>query len=663
MKTPALLLGATLIFWGWQTGLLIFALPMALILEGYRWIQWRWDVSSEDIKNIGNFCLIVVVLVTILLIISNRSIQFIYTLLQWLPILFFPLVVTQIYSVSDRINIHKLSLLLNAFSSSTNSEGFYLNLTYPYFILCLISTSATNLQNLSFYVGMFILVAIPLFSGRSKRFSPLIWTGLMIGVGTLGLVGFIGLHRLHLTFEQAVIEQLSGLSSQDADPFQRRTAMGDIGVLKRSNNIFFRVATEDKKNTPILLRQSTYNKYNLSTWLVTNPQFQPIQPAQNLSTWLLTKLHPNYSQITISGQLQDGKGLLKLPNGAFQVNQLPVLSLEKNQYGTVKIEGKPDLISYQILFNSSVNLDSPPTEADLQIPNSEKSAIAQIVKQLDLKGKPHQEILKRVQNFFDNNFNYSLQLLGTDLETTPLSTFLLKNRSGHCEYFATATTLLLREVGIPARYAIGFSVSEFSPLENKFIVRGRDSHAWTLVYLDGVWQNFDTTPAGWSAFEDAAAPKWELITDIWSFLGFQLTLFLQSIPSKNLLKYGGLLMIPVLLIVGFQAKKRVHRFKSKKIRSQPILPNPKPGTDSEFYRIEKSLNDLGFFRHPSESLKSWMKRLKRESPQNPLMNDLSSMVELHYRYRFDPEGINKAEKQKLNKMIESWLNIYQKLDQ
>ncbi|MGL5134410.1 MAG: transglutaminase-like domain-containing protein, partial [Planktothrix sp.] len=618
MKTPALLLGATLIFWGWQTGLLIFALPMALILEGYRWIQWRWDVSSEDIKNIENFCLIVVVLVTLLLIISNRSIQFIYTLLQWLPILFFPLVVTQTYSVSDRINIDKLSLLLNAFSSSKNSEGFYLNLTYPYFILCLISASAANLQDLSFYLGMFILVAIPLFSGRSKRFSPLIWTGLIIGVGTLGLVGFIGLHRLHLTFEQAVIEQLSGLSSQDADPFQRRTAMGDIGVLKRSNNIFFRVATEDKQNTPILLRQSTYNKYNLSTWLVNNSQFQPIQPAQNLTTWLLTKPHPNHSQITISGQLQDGKGLLKLPNGAFQVNQLPVLSLEKNQYGTVKVEGKPDLISYQILFNSSVNLDSSPTEADLQIPNAEKSAIAQIVKELDLKGKPPQEILKRVQDFFDNNFNYSLQLLGTDLETTPLSTFLLKNRSGHCEYFATATTLLLREVGIPTRYAIGFSVSEFSPLENQFIVRGRDSHAWTLVYLDGVWQNFDTTPAGWSAFEDAAAPKWELITDIWSFLGFQLTLFLQSIPSQNLLKYGGLLMIPVLLIVGFQAKKRVHHLKSKKIRSQPILPDPKPGTDSEFYRIENSLNELGFFRHPSESLKSWMKRLKRELPQNPL---------------------------------------------
>ena len=142
-----------------------------------------------------------------------------------------------------------------------------------------------------------------------------------------------------------------------------------------------------------------------------------------------------------------------------------------------------------------------------------------------------------------------------------------------------------------------------------------------------------------------------------------MTLFLKSIPTINLLKYSGLFIIPILLIVGFQAKKRVHRFKSKKIPSTPILPVQKLGTDSEFYKIEKSLNNLGFFRYPSESLKSWMKRLKWELPQNLLIDDLSSIVELHYRYRFDPQSINQAEKQKLKEMIESWLNLYQKLDQ
>jgi transglutaminase-like putative cysteine protease len=45
---------------------------------------------------------------------------------------------------------------------------------------------------------------------------------------------------------------------------------------------------------------------------------------------------------------------------------------------------------------------------------------------------------------------------------TPLARFLLRTRSGHCEYFATATVLLLRQLGIPARYAVGYAVHEAS---------------------------------------------------------------------------------------------------------------------------------------------------------------------------------------------------------
>ncbi|MBT8330725.1 MAG: transglutaminase-like domain-containing protein, partial [Deltaproteobacteria bacterium] len=39
-----------------------------------------------------------------------------------------------------------------------------------------------------------------------------------------------------------------------------------------------------------------------------------------------------------------------------------------------------------------------------------------------------------------------------------IENFLTRSRSGHCEYFATATVLLLRQAGIPARYARGYSV-------------------------------------------------------------------------------------------------------------------------------------------------------------------------------------------------------------
>src|SRR5262245_55418562 len=58
-KTPPLLLGAALLFWGWQTGLLIPAAIMAVVLEAARGIKLRWDFSNEDFTRIWGFCSVV----------------------------------------------------------------------------------------------------------------------------------------------------------------------------------------------------------------------------------------------------------------------------------------------------------------------------------------------------------------------------------------------------------------------------------------------------------------------------------------------------------------------------------------------------------------------------------------------------------------------------
>src|ERR1051326_1064126 len=59
MKTPPMLLGTTLLFWGWQTGLLIPGVVMAISLEGARWVKIRWEFSNEDFVRIWTFCTVV----------------------------------------------------------------------------------------------------------------------------------------------------------------------------------------------------------------------------------------------------------------------------------------------------------------------------------------------------------------------------------------------------------------------------------------------------------------------------------------------------------------------------------------------------------------------------------------------------------------------------
>ena len=74
--------------------------------------------------------------------------------------------------------------------------------------------------------------------------------------------------------------------------------------------------------------------------------------------------------------------------------------------------------------------------------------------------------------------------------------FLTSSRKGHCEYFASATVLLARALGIPARVVTGYRVFEYNAVGEYFMVRMRDAHAWSEVWVDGGWQTLDTTPAG-----------------------------------------------------------------------------------------------------------------------------------------------------------------------
>ncbi|OUL22349.1 transglutaminase [Nostoc sp. T09] len=663
MKPPVLLLSAALIFWGWQTGMWVFAIPMAVILAGYRLINSRWDFSDDDFRRIANLCLMILIIVLVSLFTTNRSIYLVYNLLQWFPLVFFPLLAAQTYSVNESIDIRTLFVSLkNVIKAESNRV--IINLRYPYFALCILSAGAANTRDISFYIGMFILASIALWFIRSQRFSPVIWLCLILIAGSLGFIGQIGVYQLQQKLEDTVVAWLSNTNSigQLTDSTTKQTSIGEIGVLKQSNEIIFRVASNTPKVSPGLLKEATYDKYKSAFWVASNSTFTAVQPDINGKIWRLGSRPADNSTLTISATLNQGKGLLRLADGTFEIDELPVSQMEKNKYGTVKVEGKDSAIAYRILFNKSLSLDSSPTEEDLQIAKPEREAINQVINQLDITGKSPQAILQLVDSFFIKNFRYSLKLTGKNQQSTPLSTFLLQTRAGHCEYFATATTLLLRAAGVPARYAVGYSVHEFSPLENQYIVRSRHAHAWTLAYINGRWQAFDTTPADWANLENANASKLAFISDLWSFFRFKLSSWLRSGLVSNLFKYGWWLILPLvfLRLWKFNSKNKVRRLSTKHVLAKQVAKADFAKKDYEFYLIEKRLNELGLSRYPSESLKNWMNRLKEELPSSDLIEDLTSLVEIHYRDRFDPQGLKEAERAKLKSAVQAWLVMLQK---
>jgi hypothetical protein len=662
MKTPSLLLGAALIFWGWQTGLWILAVVMAIVFEGARLIRLRWDLSTSDFRRISDLCSLLFVILLVYLLVSERSDYFLIVLVKWLPIIFFPLLVAQAYATRARVDLSTLFLLLRKKKKEDKKQkSTAVNLTYPYFAICILSASAANVRDVYFYLGLFGLSALAFWFVRSKRFSVLLWLGLIAIAGGTGVAGHIGLHGLQLTIEQKGLEWFTGFNHQGIDPFQTKTAIGDIGLLKPSSRIIFRVKPEDSQTAPMLLREAIYDAYSFSMWFISKSEFTPVRPEKNGTSWHFERGAAHHRSITVSSKLYKGEGVLKLPGGAFQVDRLPVVKMERNIFGTVKVEGGPGRVDYRVRFDKASDSGSPPVSMDLFIPAKEKPALDKIVSQLGLEGKPPTQILKTVETFFRKNFSYSLLLSGQGPSSTPLATFLLQTRSGHCEYFATATVLLLRAAGIPARYVKGYSVHEFSQLENRFVVRDRHAHAWTLVHLAGAWYPFDTTPAAWASIEDAAAPGWEFISDFLSFCRFKLMEWIRQARNSRAIKYVWWLAVPILYIP-------MRRIFGRKQVSRDDAGNPLQetahllaGSDSEFYMIEKALNKSGFVRHPSDTLQNWITKLQHNRSAISWIKGLRSILDLHYRYRFDPSGIKKTERAALKSGVQAWLDEYNKI--
>lgn len=642
----ASLCSLALLLWGIHTQLIAIAILMILVLEGRWFLRSRWNLSPNQLRTLLNGCGGLVVLLLVFFLVTQRSFAVVYLMLQWLPVCVFPLVIAQIYTTNFS------SLLLPFLQQELKWKLKSISLYYPYFALCVLSASAKNGEGILIYLASVALIAGLFWKLRPQRSRPL-WFCLIVLAAGIGFWGHLQLHQLHVKLEQQTAPWLSGLSGDSVDTYQSNTRIGSIGALKQSNEIVFRVAADDRITFPLLLREAIYNRYSASAWIAIKSKFSPVQPDTDRRTWHLDKSSNNPASLKISTHLNNGQNVLKLPDGASMVQELPVDQMRRNQYGAVKVAGKPGSIAYQVQFNSSQSSDSPPTADDLLIPDAEKSAIAQALSTLNLKGKSEPEVLDQITAFFQKDFRYSLKLSQSKPSATPLAAFLLQHRSGHCEYFATATTLLLRGAGIPARYVIGYSVHEFSPLEKQYVVRSRNAHAWTMVYVNGTWRSVDTTPPDWTAQEDAAASPLQAISDLWAFVSFQFA-------KGQAWVYIGWAIVPV---GGFYLWKWRRKFRLRPvptptiIMQEPTLNLIQEGMDSEFYLIEQRLAELGLDHAASESWQQWMVRLEEQLPLSQLAA-LRNILTLHYRYRFDPHGLSPIERERLRSLSQSWLSQY-----
>jgi hypothetical protein len=680
VKPPPFLLGATLLFWGWQTGLIVPGVIMALVIESPVVIKARWDFSDDDFRRLWTFCSLLMLAALVYAFADNRgpadflgllenprylsqrnagtaSAKTAAALIRWLPMIFFLFVLGQAFSPRNGIPMETMSVILGIRWKKAEKagrplpQGRAINVAYPYFVVCLFAASIHVSEGTTFFWGLCALLSWALWPLRSLRFGVATWFATLIAALALGYVGQRGVGQLQRLLEGYNPQWFARGGGGRQDPKQTKTALGQIGNLKLSGKIVIRLQTEKGSAAPPLLREASYCSYRSQVWKgpgrVTD--FDPVvADVTNANSWALVPGKLDRTSVNIACYLPGGRGVLPLPEGSGRLENLAAYVLEKNTMGAVKATG-PGLVIFDARYGPGPRIDSrPKQDEDTAVWDKEIPALNQVISELKLRNPTTDEAVNALSRFFREKFNYSTwqdSSHSSETNETPLAHFLLHSRKGHCEFFATATTLLLRQLNIPARYAVGYAVHETSG--QKYVIRQRDAHAWCMVWDADheVWKDLDTTPASWVKFEGEKASAFQFLSDAWSGLGFQLAKLRWG--QTHLRQYILWALGPILALLLYQIIFRSRRQRLRTNAAEAESANHWPGLDSEFYEVERQLRRRGMARQPQESLSGWIMRVAEQPAMAGIESSLRDILRLHYRLRFDPAGLSAPEREAL----------------
>ena len=730
IKPPPLLLGATLLFWGWQAGLPWVGAVMGLLVELAQVFKARWDFSNEDFERIWTLCSLLLLAMVLFAFTQNDGLSTFGNLLdgatggdqrratlttartassvmRWMPMVFFPFLLAQTYSTREMIPLATISHILQRRWKIAQrlghrippSRGF--NVGYPYFCMALLAASFHSSEDNSYFWGFSVLLGWALFVLRSRRYSLGVWAAIVLVAGVAGYFGQRGIAYTQRYLVAFNAQWLARFMRRADDPFQSRTAIGRMGQIKNSSAIAVRLQPHNPKDVPMYLHESTFRLYKDQIWFAGSSRDDfsainevPLSPT-NEAHWPLILDKPTTAAVQISCYLDGSEngipaGLLPLPSGTARLQKLPAFGLKLNSAGAVLAQG-PGLVIFDAHFGPGPTYDSPPgtntrrlnqrpqqtneaetvsppatgppddgrtgfrgrriANEDIYVEPVEIAALDAVLAELGLTtNTPDKQAIARLSAFFNEKFSYSMWQgfqKKADPEETPLGRFLLKTRSGHCEYFATATVLLLRRLEIPARYATGYSVHEISG--DGYVVRYSDAHAWTLVWDDSrkIWTDFDTTPASWVEAERNGFGPVRWLGDVWSRIKFELAKFRYG--QSNLRKYLLWIIVPGLAVLFYQVVFRRGRKRQQNRKQDEKFFASWPGLDSDFYRLEKQLAARGVTRGAAEPLGDWLRRVLETPGLGSLRAPLEEVLRLHYRHRFDPLGLNASDREALRR--------------
>ena len=340
----------------------------------------------------------------------------------------------------------------------------------------------------------------------------------LVGALALGLAGFILIPQPTDLAPSPLVVSLPNFTSFRGELVNPALPLvqisGDPSGATGSIDLHFRGRLGDapvmyvRTGAPAYWRGLVFDRYESGSWTASNPSFVTFQPY--VPPRFLPPAPPN----NLGSFVQTFRVARTLPgviSAAYPIQSLyaPVAALRQDAYGTFRT---PDVLrpgqTYSVVSFlpnlSATELGLAPLPSEVPPEGNpeylDAGALSEQAKQLaEAAVRDHSATLfdkvMALTTYLQQNFRYSLELGHVPPGRDPVDWFLFDAKIGYCEQFATAATLMLRSLGIPARLATGYSTGSYDPVLNQSIVREHDAHAWVEVWFAGHgWVPLDPSP-------------------------------------------------------------------------------------------------------------------------------------------------------------------------
>jgi transglutaminase-like putative cysteine protease len=308
----------------------------------------------------------------------------------------------------------------------------------------------------------------------------------LAGAMGIGAVLFPILPRVRSPFLEGVSGPLAGSSailSETIDFTKPRLSAADAVVVAR---VWMDPRTQAILG-PIRLRGTLYDRHREGEWRQTYLGSREV--PGNDGSFELARRTGMTREVMIEERPQRGR--LFLPVGTYALSGLSSRLFEgpaRDTYYTNR--------DSMLNLTASVTPEPEPLTTTLIVPPAYPITpqVAALARRIVGKEQRPERQAALIEQYLSRNYRY-VPNPGALGRTMSVDEFLLRDRAGHCEYFAAGMAALLTALDVPSRIAGGYYGGRYNPLGGYYALRRSDAHAWTEVWNGTRWVTFDSTPA------------------------------------------------------------------------------------------------------------------------------------------------------------------------